>query len=375
MTRARQIALLTHLLWRPAWLGALLEIPLLAAVSALVIFFVALPMKAPMDSIAYEIGTASDSSVRLPPGTDAAGRAAVDAVSGFPVAPAPEAGQSLAYTPDLVRLELQITDDRDGYLREVVGTNMASRVHGGGGLLDEDSALRMGVEPGDELALLVPNIIDAPAIRVRIAGLLRPYPVSGDNSSAGVFVVPAADLPMAFAASVRDKEQWPSVTKVRIVFEPVDAAGYPVRTRMGAIGLYLATLLNPLRLAALVGLLVTAIGLWGAVIIRSFGHSFRRLRGRSAVLAAIGSAPRQVSIAGILPEGLLAVGGMALGGLAIQQLVFPLILRRTLQGPTLLPAVALMAGLLLVAVVIGYRGMRRQLSGSEVVAELSAEET
>jgi hypothetical protein len=180
---------------------------------------------------------------------------------------------------------------------------------------------------------------------------------------------------VTFITRVRDAEQWPSVIKVRVVFEPVGAAAvYPVRTRMGAISLYLATLLNPLRLAALIGVLVSAIGLWGAVTLRSFGHTIRRLRGRSAILTAIGSAPRQVSIAAIVPEALLAVGGMTLGGLAIQQLVFPLILRRTLQGPTLLLAVALMGGLLSVAVVVGYRGMRHHLSGSAVVAELSAEE-
>jgi hypothetical protein len=375
MTQVRRIALIAQLLWRPAWLGGLLEVPLLMAVSALVIFFVALPMKAPMDSISYELGAAYESSLRVPPGTVVSGRAAVDAATGFPVAPAPEAGESLAYTPDLVRLELQVTDDREGYIRDVVGANSATVVAGEGGLLDEDSALRMGVKPGDELVLLLPNVIDAPAIRIRVAGLLRPYPVSGDNSSAGVFVVPSVDLPAAFITRMRDAEQWPSVTKVRVVFEPVGAAaGYPVRTRMGAISLYLATLLNPLRLAALIGLMVSAIGLWGAVALRSFGHTFHRLRGRSAILTAIGSAPRQVSIAGFVPEALLAVGGMTLGGLAIQQLVFPLILRRTLQGPTLLLAVALMGGLLFVALVVGYRGMQRHLSGSAVVAELSAEE-
>jgi hypothetical protein len=364
--------LLVTALWRPAWIRGLVDLPVFAAVSALVIFFISLPMKAPIDSIVYELGSGYEQSASTDIEASVHGGTSVIALTGFPVAPVPGPGQTLAYTPDLVHLELQIPQTFNAYKALVAGDIVSD---GGveGALIDVDSALHLGVAQGDDVVLLVPNVTDQAAITIHIAGLLRPAPARTD-SSVGLLVVPASELPAAFLAEAGSSAEWTSVTKSLLIFDPEPAAPYLTTSRADAIWQDVLTIVNPLRLAGLIGVFACAIGLWGAVALRSFGNVLGNLRARAAILTALGAPPRSVSRAEVLPEVLLAVFGCVSGGIVVQNALFPLILRRSLQGAALLPGLVLVFGMLWVVAVLAIRRARAALGSQSVVNTLAAEE-
>lgn len=371
MTRLLILGIVTATLWRPVWLRAAFELVIFAAVAAMGVFFVSLPLKTPVDGIVSLLGAPFERIARLEPGAQAPGRLAVRALSEVFVAPAVEYDANRAYTPHGMGLEAQIVDDLAAYDRVAAGADLLGGARPDGVRLDLDSAVYMGVGVGDEVVLL--GEPDLPDVRLRIGGLLRPSPAQADGQS--LLVVPASLLPAAWLTAAQSTAPIGPIQRVSmVVFDPVADEGIPIVTRSAAISSRLLELTNPLRIVGFGGLFGFSFGLWIVLLARSLGHVLGSLRARSAIVAALGARPSTIALATLLPElGVVALGG-GIGTLAVRSILYEVVLRHSLQGAILLFSLVPLAVILGVAALLARRTIRRRLRGADIVSDLAAEE-
>jgi hypothetical protein len=374
MRALRRLGLLTWVLWRPLWLRALFEVMIFAAVAAMGIFFVSWPLKAPIDAVVSLLRAPFERIAHVPPDLHPRGALAVLALSPVLVAPAKEYDANRSYIPHLIRVELQIADDLAAYDWLAAGADLLGGARPDGVRVDLDAAIYMGVGVGDEIVLLGAPWDGVPDVRLRVGGLLRPSPAQSPGEN--LLVVPTSFLPAEVLAAARST---PSIFTAEsawaVVFEPAPEEAVPAVSRGAAIASHLAELVNPLRFVGFVGIFAFSFGLWVVLLARSLGHVLGSLRARAAILAALGVRPTTIALAGLLPQLVVAAAGVGLATVAVRSVLFEFVLRRSLQGAILLPSLVPIAVILAVATLTARRVILRRLRGSDVVRDLTAEET
>lgn len=363
---------LVPFLWKSTSSILALELPLLVAVSALVTFFVALPLKGPMDGFLYQVRAGYDRIDVQTGGPAPVGGLKVERLVDFPVAPQPGPGQSLAYTPLLTRLDLDIVDDLAAYRAKAIGGNLIVGGEAPGILLDADSALRMNVHVGDKVVLLISLLVDGQSPPVlTVAGLLQPYASPDDPAKHGLAVVERGLVPAAFLDTVSGTDLQ-SVMREEVEFDGPAVSGSMGRAE--AAMAFVLQLFSTNWLPILGGVLLFAVLLFTSVVARSTGHAIRRVRGTGALLVAMGATSREVAAAIIGPQVLFTVGALLAGTLLVTLGFFPLLLHWTLQPGAAVPSVALLLIVVLVHAAITVNRTAARLRDQTLIVLLAPKE-
>jgi hypothetical protein len=369
---ARRVAVVVSLLWRPLAKTVAFEVPLLVAVAAIVTFFVSLPLKAPMDGLFFQLRSSYSTMSTSDGSSEGSDGTQVDRLAGFPVAPVPAGGYRPDYTPLEVRLRLDVVPSLAAYQARVVGSNVTEVSGDGMGIwIDQDSALRMGVGMGDQVALLGAQLVDGmDSPLLTVTGILRPYASPDDMHASGLAVVARDALPAAFAAEALGTTDLVSVTRSHLVFDGSDP-GAASRSSLAAG--FVLELFSADWLPILGGLLGASLLLFLGAVARSAGHFLRRMRGVAALAVAVGATPREAATAALGPHLLITVAAVGIGAGAIALAVFPWLLRWSIQAVDLIPAVVVLGTVALAQA--GFAGMRlsRQLREGTLITLLGGD--
>jgi hypothetical protein len=353
------------------------EVVLVAFVAAAVVFFVGLVVKRPIDGAMFFARAAFEAYVERPIGADRTSSGTITVFPAFPVVPAPDAGGSLASTPLLETVEVDIVDDVAGYAREVLGADMVEgpRLHlasaSAGALIDTDTALRLGVGPGDQILLNGLVLGGDRVAAATIFGLVAPYVRPTPDHSTGLVVFPASQLDASFVANAAALLVPDAQPRARVFGnDPVNSD----IVREEAAWSFVLGFFSIDRLVALLGIGVFGGAMWVAVAGRMIGRAVRRATPAAAVLVALGETPARAGRASVaMPLAALLVGQL-LGVALIGWLVFPLVLRVTLQPATLAPILVVLSGLSIVLIVLAGRVVEDAIGPSNLVRSLSGED-
>jgi hypothetical protein len=358
-----------RLIERSGRLGILTEILMLAVVAAMPFFFTTLVLKATVDAALF-YSRASFSTVSDLPWPEA-GASTVIVLPEFPVAPAPSPGETIAYTPRLATVEVDLVGDVNAYGRQVLGANLLSLPDGDGALVDVDTAQSMGIGVGGEVVLDLPAVGGAEAPRATVVGLIQPYSKVSSSRSTGLVVFPMGRVSPTFAQD-------------SAALLPADAAplarrydvddGSPARRREDIVSSFIAEFLNRDLLAAAGGVALFGAVLWLAVSGRVIGRARRRAMRSSAVLVALGARRSVVVPASLaLPALQLAVGCVG-GAVIVMLLIYPLALSHIVQMPTIVPPLGLYLILSAVAVGVAGASFHDALASGSLIESLTKDE-
>ena len=367
-TRSSSIVV-ARLVERSGRLGILTEILMLAVVAAMPFFFTTLVLKATVDAVLFYSRASFSTISDLPWPQEGASTTIV--LPEFPVVPAPGPGQSLAYTPRLATVEVDLVDDVKAFGRQVLGANLLSSPDGEGALVDVDTAQSMGVGLGSEVVLDLPAVGGAEAPRATVVGLIQPYAKLGNSRSTGLVVFPMGGVSPTFAqdsAALLPERAAPLARRYDL------GDGSPAKRREDIVSFFLAEFLNRDLLAAAGGVALFGAILWLAVSGRVIGRARRRAMRSSAVLVALGARRGVVVPASLaLPALQLVVG--CLGGAAIVVLlIYPRALSHIVQMPTIVPPLVLYLTLSAVTLLVAGARFHTALASGSLVESLTKDE-
>lgn len=345
------------------------EVLLTAVVAATVVFFVGIVVKRPTDGATFFFRAAFGEYVERPAGTTG------DGVTVFPAMPVvrdPGPTGSLASTPRLETAEVDIVPDVAAFARDVLGANASSAGSADDALVDVDTALRLGLSVGDSVVL---NALVVGADRVamaRVAGLISPY-VTPTDQTTGLVVFPAARADAGFVADVAPFFGGDAQPRARL-YRPNATGQADVVDRSGAAWSFVAQLFGADMLAALGGIAVFAGVLWVAVASRLIGRAIRQATPAAAVLVALGESPARARRAALAMPLLALLAGQVLGVALVGSVVFPLVLRLTLQPPAIGLILVVLTALSVLMIALATRVVGEALGPYHLVRSLSGED-
>jgi hypothetical protein len=351
------------------------EIILVTLVAAAVVFFVGLVVKRPSDGAVFFARAAFEAYVDSPMEANGPPSGSITVFPAFPVVPAPKAGGTLASTPLLETVELVLVSDVPGYVRDVLGAN-AGEISAGevsdvaaGVLIDEDTALRLGVKPGDQLVLNALVLGGDRVATATVVGLIAPYVRPTPDHSTGLVVFPATEVDDRFVVDMAalllpDAQPWTRTYGV-------DPADPRATVRNEVVTSFVLAFFALDRLVALLGIAAFGGAMWVAVAGRVIGRAVQRAAPAVAVLVALGEVPARAGRASVaVPLAALLVGQVA-GVVVVASAVFPLVLRVTLQPATFLPILVVLGGLSTVLIVLAGRVVQHAVGPSNLIGALS----
>lgn len=329
------------------------ETLMLAAVSAMPLFFLSIVLKPTMDAVLFYARASFETISESPWSANTEGSVLV--LPKFPVVPAPSAGESLAYTPRLTLVEVDLVDDVAGFVDQHFGSNRIAMAGGDGAVVDLDSAQSLGVGLGSEVVLDLPAIGGFEAPRATVVGIVQPYARPGDSRATGLVVFPVRNVSSTFAAE--------AARFLTVAAEPLDRRydeGVGARRDDIAIA-FLGEFLNAEMLAAVGGVALFGGLIWLAVSARVVGRAARRAARSAAILVAIGAQRRQVVAMTLALPAVQMVAGPTAGAALLAAVIHPFVLNSVLQPPVLLPplllCLALSGGVLQVAAAQAHRAL------------------
>lgn len=348
----------------------LFELPLLAAVAAVIVFFGCLPLKRPLDGAAFFSRSAFDRvAVLQGPTLESGGDTIVFPL--FPVIRGRPDGESLAFTPELQTVEVDVVSDLAYFVDSVLGDNVRAWDGQSGAIVDEDTASRLGVDIGDSVTLHGPALGGAMAPSVPVVALSNPYTNPEDRSTTGIIVVPRAALPDGaveeFAGVVP-----PGQEPYARLYDP--PAGTASIGRAEVVVSFVAHLFRIDTILAVMGVFAFAGVLWVAAGIRTVGHEFGQVRHAMATLVAVGERPSRLqwAVAGV--SGAILLTGQTGGTLAVVWFVYPRVLGWSLQPWVVLPVFLLMAVSSAAVISLALIRARKELGGAALLASLTLSE-
>lgn len=347
------------------------EILLTAVVAATVVFFVGIVVKRPADGAAFFFRAAFGEYDEGPAGTLSGDGVMV--FPGMPVVRDPGTAGSLAVSPRLETVEVDIVPDVAGFARDVLGANAGTAGDLDGALVDVDTALRLGLSVGDDVAL---DARVAGADRVasaRVVGLISPY-VTPTTHTTGLIIFPASHADAGFIAEVTPFFVGDAQPRLRLYHTEATGQGGAV-DRSGAAWSFVMQLFGVDMLAALGGIAVFAGVLWVAVASRMIGRAVQHATPAAAVLVAIGESPVRARRAALTMPLLSLLAGQVLGIVLVAAVVFPLVLRLTLQPQAFVPILVVLTALSILIIVLATRFVGEALGPYHLVRSLSGEET
>src|SRR5947199_1815211 len=168
---------------------SLAEVPLLAAVASLILLFVCLPLKRPVDGVLFAIRSTYRDMTYVSPASPARGRIVVDVRRGVTVGVPTSSGSTFVRGR---RVELQMVPSLTQYEHRFLGRNVIAPASGRGVLLDEDTARAVHVSRGGIAVIVVndtrPGHPTVGIVPVRIRGILHPYPSPQHSDANGLLV-------------------------------------------------------------------------------------------------------------------------------------------------------------------------------------------
>lgn len=349
----------------------LAEVLLTALVAAAVVFFTGVVVKRPADGAAFFFRAAFGDYDETPLSDSTA-----EGVTVFPAMPVlrdPGSGGSLAVAPRLETVEADIVPDIALFAREVLGANAGSVVPADGALVDVDTALRLGLSVGDQFVLDA-RVVGADIVATaRVVALISPY-VAPTTYSTGLVVLPATRADAGFVADVTPYfvgDAQPVARRYRL--ESTGQAESVSRT--ATAWSFVTQLFGVDMLAALGGIAVFAGVLWVAVASRMIGRAVRQATPAAAVLVALGESPVRARRAALTMPLLALLTGQLLGTALVAAVVFPLVLRLTLQPQAFIPIAVVLTALTVLVIVLATRFVGEALGPYHLVRSLSEEET
>jgi hypothetical protein len=364
--------LLAPVLWRPGVVFALIEVPLLAAVAATAFFFGGLVMKRAVDGALFFSRASFATMAVVEPGSTASGAHEAVVLPRFPVVRAPGPGGSLEYTPELQTVEVDVVESLDPFVRDVLGTNVVAGSAVAGALVDEDTAIRLGVGMGDSIVLdgAVLGAHESPGARV--VGLLRPYTSPRNPAETGLVVVAQPLVSQGFVEEVAGL--LPAGDQpVRRIYDADPPTPGSV-TRDDVVAVFMARLVGADAVLAVIGILAFAGILWLAAIWRGVEHAVGRSIVASAVLVALGSRPAAVRWAALGPHLLLVVSAQLVGAAVASLLLFPQVLGATLQPAALAPMFVVLTVCTALVFAVALAGVRGSLQVGSLLATLGRDD-
>ncbi len=311
------------------------EVLMLAAAAATPFFFASVVLKPTVDAALFYSRASFVTMSQAPLMRGDAQSVLV--LPEFPVVGAPGPGGSLAYTPHLATVEVDLVPDVRAFGREVLGANLVSSAAGDGAVIDIDTAMSLGVGLGSRILLDLPAIGGSEAPQARVIGIMQPYAKVGESRSTGLVVFPSGSVSPTFTADAATLLSAGAKPLARLY----DVADASAKRRDDITAAFLAEFLNADLLAAAGGVALFGSILWLAVSARVVGRAKRRANRSIAILVALGALRSRVVFAALALPGLqMAAGCMGGAGLVVL-MIYPAVLRRVVQGPTFLPLLAL----------------------------------
>ena len=241
-----------------------------------------------------------------------------------------------------------------------------------GALVDVDTALRLGLSVGDDIAL-DPRVVGAERVATaRVVGLISPY-VAPTTHSTGLVVLPASRADAGFVAEVTPYfvgDAQPVVRRYRL--ETMGQADSVSRT--ATAWSFVAQMFGVEMLVSLGGIAVFSGVLWVAVASRMIGRAVRQATPAAAVLVALGESPVRARRAALTMPLLALLAGQLLGTALVATVVFPLVLRLTFQPQAFIPIALVLTALTLLIIMLATRFVGEALGPYHLVRSLSEEE-
>lgn len=348
----------------------IVEIVLTAIVAATVVFFVAIVAKRPTDGARFFFRAAFGEYVERPAGTTG------DGVTVFPAMPVvrdPGPTGSLASTTRLETIEVAIVTDVAAFARDVLGGNASSAGSADDALVDVDTALRLGLSVGDSVVLDTLVVGADRVATARVGGLISPY-VSPTDHSTGLVIFPAARADAGFVAGVAQFFIGDAQPRVRLYRSHATGQAEAV-DRTWAAWSFVAQLFGADMLAALGGIAVFAGVLWVSVASRLISRAIRQATPAAAVLVALGESPVRARRAALSMPLLALLAGQILGVALVGSVVFPLVLRLTLQLPAIFLVLVVLMVLSVLMIALATRVVGEALGPHHLVRSLSGGDT
>ena len=255
----------------------------MALVATVVLFFGGLAMKRPVDGAMFFARSAFDRVAVVAPETSTGTATFADVMPRFPVVRAPEAGQTLTFTPDLQTVELDVVDDVQAFATGVLGGNVQNTDGMPGAFVDDDTARRLGVTIGGAIILDSAAIGGQESSPIRVVGIVAPYTSPRNHHETGLVVVDrtlVSERLIADAAPLLPPADGPFR---RIYGTPSDDLA-DAATRADLVAVFVGDLVGRDTILAMAGIVVFAGLLWLAAALASHGphHPSIECRGRPA---------------------------------------------------------------------------------------------
>jgi hypothetical protein len=346
----------------------LVEIVLTAIVAATVVFFVGIVVKRPTDGASFFFRAAFGEYVESPA---AAAGDGVIVLPAMPVVRDPGATGSFASTARLETVEVAIVPDVAAFARDVLGANAGVGTSPDEALVDVDTALRLGLSVGDTVVLDGLVVGAERVATARVAGLIAPF-VEPAYLSTGLVVFPAARADADFVAAVTPFFVGDAVPRTRQYRSNVTGDPEAV-DRTGAAWSFVAQMIGADMLAALGGIAIFSGVLWVAVASRLIGRAIRKATPAAAILVALGESPVRARRAAIAMPLLALLAGQVLGVVIVGSIVFPVVMRLTLQPPAIVFILMVLTTLSVLMIALATRVVGEALEPEHLVRSLSGE--
>lgn len=359
------VLLLMRLLRRGVGRSLLLELVLLIAIAASIMFFGGLILKRPVDGLLFMNRAAFDGYA-----TDSATSSPVDAVIVLPRFPVVrDNGQGgMGFTPEMQTVEVNLVPKLSDFADNVLGENAPAVEDGLGALVDEDTARRLGVGVGDRIVLNAAVLGGDPQPALEVVGLMRPYSSIRSRGETGLVVVEAASVPDGFVESIAPIVLPDAAPTIRRYGE----AGPDVTTRAELGQQFLAQLFGQDVIAATLAVFAFAGLLWLASLTRMLSHLLRRLRHPYAVLLALGVGPRSLKATVVMAAAAMTFIAITVGGTIASGLLFPNLLQVTLQPAVLVPVAIVLALVTVIPTALAVARLGGSLQGVPLHESLAA---
>jgi hypothetical protein len=348
----------------------IVEVLLTALVAAAVVFFTGVVVKRPADGAAFFFRAAFGEYGEEPLRPSAAG--GVTVFPAMPVVGDPGSAGTPAVAPRIETVEADIVPDVAVFARDVLGANADGLLPAEGALVDVDTALRLGLSVGDNL-VLDPRVVGADRVATaRVIGLISPY-VAPTTHSTGLVVVAATRADADFVAEVTPYFVGDAQPVTRR-YGPGSAAQTAGVARTTTAWSFVLQLFGVDMLAALGGIAVFAGVLWVAVTSRMIGRAVQQATPAAAVLVALGEWPIRARRAALIMPLVALLTGQLLGTVAVAGLMFPLVLRLTLQPQAFIPVAVVLTALTVLVIVLATRFVGEALGPYHLVRSLGEED-